>query len=72
MVIHAALLVAVHAQPVAVATATLPVAPDRATCGVGAGRTPPRRTGWVTLNVWPPIVSVPVRARVPVFAATGI
>jgi hypothetical protein len=74
MLIHEALLVVVHAQPLAVDTATGPPAPPVSArdslVGViekshGAACAAP----WLTVNVSPAIVSVPVRAA-PVFAAT--
>ena len=62
MVIHAALLVAVQAQPAAAVTVTEPVAPAAATLAeageiVGAHVAP----AWMTVKVLPPMVSVPVR-----------
>ena len=71
MVIQAALLVAVHAQPVAAVTVTVPVPPAAATLAdageiVGAQVAP----AWVIVKVLPAIVSVPVRAVLPGFAAT--
>ena len=71
MVIHAALLVAVHAQPVAAVTVTRAGAAGRGDarrCRGNRGRT--GRAAWVTVNVLPPIVSVPVRAVVSGLAAT--
>jgi hypothetical protein len=74
IVIHESLLVAVQAQPAAVVTATVPVAADAELkfAVVGEmlnvhGGTP----GWVTVNVWPPIVIVPVREVVSWLAATA-
>ena len=71
IVIHAALLVEVHAQPVAAVTVTVPVLAVEATLAdageiVGAQGAP----ACVTVKVFPPIVSVPVRGLVVVFAAT--
>jgi hypothetical protein len=71
MVIQAALSVAVHAHPVTAVTATvfvLAAKPTLADTGaiVGAQGAP----AWVTVNVLPPIVSVPVRAVVVGFAVT--
>ena len=64
MVIHVALLVAVHAQPVAAVTATLPVTAVEATLVDGADRVGAHvAPAWVMVNVLPPIVRVPVRAR---------
>jgi len=71
-VIHAALLVAVQAHPVAAVTVTAaPVAPVAATLDdaaeiVGAHGAP----AWVTSNVLPPIVSVAVRGVLEGFAVT--
>lgn len=68
---HEALLVAVHAQPVAAVTATLPVpaaALGLAEAGeiVGVHGVP----AWETVNVLFPIVSVALRPVVLAFAAT--
>jgi hypothetical protein len=71
IVIHAAVLVDVHAQPVAAVTVMVPV-PARpetvAAAGaiVGAHGAP----ACVTVNVLPPTVRVPVRGEVVGFAAT--
>jgi hypothetical protein len=71
-VIHPALLVAVHAQPVAALTETaLPVVPAAATFAdadeiVGAHGA----AACVTLNVLPPMVSAAVRGVVDGFAVT--
>ncbi len=69
--IHPALLVAVHAHPVAAVTETLPVvvpAPTFADVGeiVGAHAAP----ACVTVKVAPATVTVPVRPAVLLFAAT--
>ena len=71
MVSHAALLVAVHAQPLAAVTVTVPVIPADVTLAdaweiVGVQGAP----ACVTVKVLPPIVSVPVRGVAAVFAAT--
>ena len=68
-VIHVALLVAVQAQPVPAVTATVPVIPADVTAA-DAGEIEGAQTAaaWLTVNVLPPIVSVPVRDVVPVFA----
>ncbi len=70
IVSHVALLVAVHAQPATAVTATAPVlaeaATDRPVC---ASVEVQGAAAWVTVNVCPPIVRVPVRA-VPVLAVT--
>ena len=71
MVIHVALLEAVHAQPAAAVTVTEPVPAADVTVAdaeeiVGTHGAP----ACVTVNVLPAIVSVPVRDMEPVFAAT--
>lgn len=71
MVIHVAALVAVHAQPAAAVTTTLPVIPAATTFAdaveiAGAHGVP----NCVTVNVDPAIVSVPVRLAEPRFGAT--
>ena len=71
IVIHAALLVAVQPQPVTAVTVTVPP-PAAAATLADAGEivelhgTP----AWLTVNVLPPTVKVPVRGVVVVFAAT--
>ena len=70
-VIHAAVVVALHVHPVAAVTAIVPVPPAAAALVdageiVGAQGAP----ACVTVNVSPPIVIVPVRGDVEVFAAT--
>lgn len=71
IVIHAALLVAVHAQPVATATVLLPVPPEAATdWPVGVMDGEHVAAACVTVNVAPAIVSVPVRGDAIVLAAT--
>ena len=71
MLIHVALLVAVHAQKVAAVTATVPVIPADVTvadaCEIDGAQA---AAAWLTVNVLPAIVSVPVRDVVPVFAET--
>ena len=70
MVIHGALLAAVHAQPVAAVTVTAP-APAADVRVADAGEiVGTHGIPCVTVNVLPPIVSVPVRDVVPVFAVT--
>jgi hypothetical protein len=69
--IHASLLATVHAQPVAAVTVNVPVpaaAVGLADAGdiVGTQGAP----AWVTVNVLPPIIIVPERGVVVVFAAT--
>lgn len=71
MVIHVALSVAVHPQPVAAVTVTVALVADaprlaEAGANVGAHGAP----AWVTVNVLPPIVSVPVRGVVVGLAVT--
>jgi hypothetical protein len=71
IVIHAALLVDVHAQPVAAVTVMVPEPATSDTFAeagaiVGAQGAP----AWVTLNVLPPTVTVPVRGEVVGLAAT--
>jgi hypothetical protein len=72
MVIHASLLVAVHAQPVDAVTATVPV-PAAAVTLADAGEIVGVQgaAACVTVNVLLPIVSVPVRKVPVVFAATS-
>ena len=67
-----ALLTAVQLQPVPAVTVTVPVvAPDDARVDeVGAIVNVHGAPACVTVKVWPPIVIVPVRDVVPVFAAT--
>ena len=71
-VIHASLLAAVQAQPVPAVTVTVPVvaAEDVKFEDVGAMVNVHGAPTWVTVNVCPPIVIVPVRDAVPVFAVT--
>jgi hypothetical protein len=71
IVIHASLLVAVHAQPVATVTLTVPDPPPATAFAdtgaiVGAQGAP----ACVTVKVLPPMVTVPVRAVVVGLAAT--
>ena len=71
MVIHVALLAAVHAQPVAAVTVTAPApAADVRPADAGEIVGAQGAAACVTVNVLPPIVSVPVRDVVAVFAAT--
>ena len=71
IVTQLALLDAFHAQPVAAVTATVPV-PAAAVGFADTGEIVGTHgaAAWVTVNVSPPIVSVPVRGVVVVFAAT--
>ena len=70
-VIHAALLAAVHAQPVAAVTLLLPLPAAAVTdCVAGEIDGEQAAAACVTVNVAPAIVSVPVRLEATVFAAT--
>jgi hypothetical protein len=69
IVIHVALLVAVHAQPVKAVTFTLPVPPLAMKLWVVGLMVNKQPELWVTVKVLPPMVNVPVRCG-PVFAAT--
>ena len=70
MVIHGALLVAVHVQPTPAVTFTVPVdAVSGTLCVVGAIEYVQATAACVMVNVWPAMVAVPVRCG-PVFAAT--
>ena len=67
-----ALLVAVQAQPVAAVTATVPVpAADVTLVDAGEIVGVQGAAACVTVSVFPPIVRVPVRDVVVVFAATS-
>jgi len=70
IVSHVALLAAVHPHPEAVDTAIEVPAPPAALIDCATGSIEYEQpVAWFTVNVWPAIVSVPVRA-LPVFAAT--
>ena len=70
-VIHAALLVAVQPQPVPAVTGSTPVKLAGAMLiDVDDSDTVQTGAAWVTVKVLPPTVKVPVRADVPVLAAT--
>jgi len=69
MVIQESLLVAVHAQPVAVVTLTLPVPLEAEKFWLVGLIVNEQPELCVTVNVWPAIVIVPVRCG-PVLAAT--
>ena len=70
-VIHASLLVAVHAQPVPAVTATVPVLAAEVTfADAGEMVDVQGAAAWVIVNELPPIVSVAVRAVVPGLAVT--
>ena len=72
MVIQVALLVAVHAHPVAALTVTVPVpAADVTLVDAGEIVGVHGAAACVTVSVFPPIVRVPVRDVVVVFAATS-
>ena len=72
IVIQPTLLVAVQLQPVPAVTVTVPVAAVDVVRfdEVGAIVKVQGAPAWVTVNVWPPIVMVPVRDVVVVLAAT--
>jgi hypothetical protein len=71
IVIHAALLVAVQLHPVAALTVIVPVpAVDGGLADVGETVGEQVTPDWFTVNVLPPIDTVPVREVVAVFAAT--
>ena len=71
IVIHAALLVAVHAQPLPAVTVTVPVLATSDTLAeVGEIVGVHGAAAWFTVKVLPPIATVPVRAVVVGFAAT--
>jgi hypothetical protein len=64
------LLTAVHAQPVGAVTATVPVLlPEPRLCDVGEMVSVQVMPAWVTVNVCPATVSVPVRDEVDPLAA---
>jgi len=69
---HAALLVAVHPQPVPAETVTVPAAAEGEVRFADDGEmvNVQGRPACVTVNVAPPIVIVPVRGVAAVFAAT--
>lgn len=71
MVSHASLAVAVQAHPVPALTVTTPAVADgkARVAEVGKIEMMQGAPGWLTVNVWPPMVRVPVRAT-PVLAAT--
>ena len=72
IVIHVSLLAAVQLHPVPAVTVTVPVAAADVVRfdEVGAMVKVHGAPAWVTVNVCPPIVIVPVRDVVPAFAAT--
>lgn len=73
IVIQLALLTAVHTQAVVVVTFTLPgppVASNDRLMGERVKVQPPDAPDWVTVNVSPAIVIVPIREVVPGFVAT--
>jgi len=71
IVTQEALLVAVQLHPVAVVTITVPLPPAAGSDWlVGEIVIEQAGAAWVTVNVLPPTVSVPVRGVGPVFAAT--
>jgi hypothetical protein len=71
IVIHATLLVAAHAHPVPAVTVTVPVLAEETTLAdVGEIAGVHGAAACETVNVSPPIVSVPVRVVVAGLAAT--
>ena len=72
IVIQRSLLAAVQLHPVPAVTVTVPVAAADVVRfdDVGAIVNVQGAPAWVTVNVWPPIVIVPVREVVPALAAT--
>jgi hypothetical protein len=71
ILIQVALLVAVQLQPVGVVTLTVPLLPSDANNWlVGEIVKVQDMPSWFTVNVWPAIVSVPVRVLMLVLAAT--
>jgi hypothetical protein len=71
MVIHATLLVAVHAHPLEVVSVIVPVSPaPTAVREVGVMEYVQAAAAWLTWNVCPAMVTVPLRALVAVFAPT--
>jgi hypothetical protein len=71
IVIQASLLTAVQLQPVPAVTVTVPVVADEVGFDdVGEIVKVQGTPACVTVNVWPPIVIVPVRELVVVLAAT--
>jgi hypothetical protein len=71
MAIHVALLTAVQPQPAVAVTVTLPLVPPAATDWlIGAMAKVHATPDCITVNAWPPIVTVPVRDNVVAFDAT--
>jgi hypothetical protein len=70
---HPVFVVAVHVQPALAVTATVPVVADGEvrSADTGAIENEQGLPAWLTVNVWPAIVTVPVRDAVPVFAVTS-
>jgi hypothetical protein len=70
-VIQASLLVAVHPHPAEALTVTMLEPPEAAAVADAGESVDTHETpAWVMVNVCPPIVTVPVRDVVLVFAAT--
>ena len=70
-VIHASLLVAVQPHPVDALTVTTLEAPAAATVDdIGDSAETHGTPACVTVKVWPPTVTVPVRDALPALAAT--
>ena len=72
IVIHASLLAAVQLQPVPAVTVIVPTAATDVVRfdDVGEMLNVHGAPAWVTVNVWPPTVIVPLRDVVPVLAVT--
>ena len=70
IVIHAALLAAVQAQPAPAVTLTLPLPPEAETDALVGDIEYVHPPAWFTVNVCPAIVTVPVRWLAPGLAAT--
>ncbi len=68
-VIHGTLLVAVHGQPSPVVTPTVFLAPPAGTLAPLDASAIAHPLPWLTVNVWPPIVSAADRATLDVAAA---
>ena len=71
--IHPTLVVAAHVQPALAVTFTVPVVATEVVKSAETGEivNVQGAPAWLTVNVWPAIVTVPVLELVPVFAATS-
>jgi hypothetical protein len=67
--IHNALLAAVHAHPAGIVTATVPLPPLPPTLWETGASVLLHVPAWVTVTVWPPSNTAPVRLPAPVFGA---